>query len=353
MNPSILIISEMPEGLTFDLQSLIKDMAQIFTATTGLEGLIKFQEVSPMLIIVDSDLPDMRGASVSTIIKDTPQGQKAIVYLMNVTASSLIPNLKTDRLISAPVDYNVFFEQVHQDLEKKIFFHTRSEEVEQAVINQQCMLPTKIKQDKFEVDFLYSPYNILSGDGMFYSYPKPTKTKDILYGFIFDCAGHDLAAYGQAGTVWVTLRHQLEFFYKEVYSNLAEMLNSINRDVFVFYRGKIEPQLTSIIAFCVDFKSMELRYASAGAPELILKENNTLRKIKNSSHPIGFEEDTKYEEHSIALEGNTEIIFSTDGLNDLLLCNQDGKFIFSEAKHDDVSAIFVKLKIPSELDGIL
>lgn len=356
MIPSLLLVSEDKENfLKIGLNETIEDAAQIYISNSGLEGLLKFKETSPMLVIIDSDLPDMRGESVTTIIKDTPEGKKAIVYLINVR--SLMLNAQADRLISAPINYEVFFEQVHQDLEKKIFFHTRSAEVEQAILNQRGMLPQKINNDKVEVNFLYSPYNTLSGDGMFFWQPTPTDSKDILYGFLFDCTGHDLSSYGQAGMVWVTLRHQLDFLQKEIYSDLSMVLDCINKDTFRFYNNSDEPQLTSLVVFCVDFLKNELRFAPAGAPELLLKRGDEIERIQTSSHPIGFDENTEYKEKKVSLENVQEIIFSTDGLSELFLRNQDGKFVLHEAKHDDVSAIFIKIKnikdkIPSNVDGI-
>lgn len=352
MIPSILIISKEAQLFEKGLHTIVNDMAQIFTSTSGLEGIIKYQEILPMILIVDSDLPDMLGSSVTSIIKDTIEGKKTIVYLINVR--SLMLNSKADRLISVPINYEILFEQIFHDLEKKIFFHTRSAEVEQAILNQQAMLPSKIKNDKFEVDFLYSPYNVLSGDGMFFWYPSPTATKDVFYGFLFDCTGHDLSSYGQAGIVWITLRHQLDFLQKEVYSDLVTVLQSINDDVFKFYRNIDEPQLTSLIVFYIDFKKNELRYAPAGFPEFIIKKDASLTKIQTSSHPIGFLNDTVYKEKVLSLENVNEIIFSTDGLTELFLNNQEGKFVLQEAKHDDVSAIFIKLKNnnPSNMDGL-
>ena len=358
MIPSILVISENAELLKSGLNTVIKDTAQIFTTKLGLDGIIKFQEIFPMVVIIDSDLSDMRGDSIASILKDTTEGKKATIYLINVR--SLLSNVKADRLISSPLNYEVFFEQVFHDLEKKIFYHTRSAEIEQAILNQRGMLPTKIDNDKIEVNFLYSPYNILSGDGMFFWQPPPTDNKNVLYGFLFDCTGHDLSSYGQAGMVWVTLRHQLDFLQKEVYSNLAMVLDSINSDTFRFYSNTDEPQLTSLMVFYIDFINKELRYATAGFPEILYKKGNKLQTIPTSSHPIGFLEDTKYEEKNFSLNNVQEIIFSTDGLSELFLRNQEGQegqFVLHEAKHDDVSAIFIKFKDefsnenPSKLDG--
>ena len=349
MIPSILIVSENAKLLKDGLNTVIKDTAQIYTTISGLDGIIKFQEILPMVVIIDSDLPDMRGDSISSVLKDTAEGKNATIYLINVRA--LLLNAKADRLISAPLNYEVFFEQVLHDLEKKIFFYMRFAEIEQATLNQKGMLPTKISNDKVEVNFIYSPYNILSGDGMFFWQSPTTDTKDMLYGFLFDCTGHDLASYGQAGTIWVTLRHQLEFLEKEVYSNLGMALDNINADTFRFYNNTDEPQLTSLIVFCVDFVKKELRYAPAGFPEILFKKADKLEKIPTSSHPIGFSQNTKYEEKTFSLENVQEIIFSTDGLSELFLSKQEGNFILHEAKHDDVSAIFIKLKNLSKLDG--
>lgn len=342
MIPSILVVAREPVPLVCQLAEAIENMAHIHSTNTAIDGLFIFEKRKPIIIIVDDDLPDLRGESFASIIKDTETGAVTTVYLINVT--TLLANAKADHYISAPVNVPLFVEQLKQDLEKLLLLNNRSEEIEKAITLQRGMLPPRINNNAFEIDSLFSPYNDLSGDGMFYLYPKPSAERDALYGFLFDCTGHDLSSYGQASSLWLTLRHGMGFYQKGVYKTLAQVMETINQETLEYYQQSDEPNMSAAIVFMLDFKKRLLKFCPAGNPEIFIKrDKEELRGIKLRSCPLGFDEKIEYKEEQLSLEGIKEIIFASDGLSELLLANQEGEPM-EIAKKDDVSAIFIKLK---------
>lgn len=340
MIPSILVVARDPVPLVRQMGEAIGNMAHIHGAKTGLDGITLFQRRRPLIVVVDDDLPDLKGESLSSILKGTKEGAESVIYLINVVR--LLQDAKADHYISAPVNTVVFATQLRQDLEKILLLNARSDEVERAMASQQGMLPPRINNEKFTIDAIFSPYNDLSGDGMFYWY-SATEEKDCIYGYLFDCTGHDLSSYGQAGSLWVSLRHGLDFLQKGVYENLSQVMHSINDEMIEYYTVGDEPIMAAAIIFCLDFRDASLHYCPAGIPEILVRKNVGFESMKLKSLPLGFEKEIAYAEHTLPLEGVQEIVFASDGLSELLLANQWKNVPMESAKHDDVSAIFIRL----------
>ena len=342
MKPSILVtilvVARDPIPLVNQIGTFI-EKANIHATNTGLEGLFAYQKRKPLIAIIDNDLPDLRGESVASIIKDTENGADTIVYLIN--DGNILSNTKADHFICAPINEILFAQQLQHDLEKLTLLNSRTEEIEKAVAIQRGMLPPRIVNSAFEIDNLISPYHDLSGDGMFYWY-HTTDNRDALYGFLFDCTGHDLSSYGQARSLWVTLRRGLTFYEKGIFKSLANVIQSIN-DETIEYQNTDEPNMSAVIIFMLDLKNRVLRYSPAGNPEILVRRNGEMESINLKSPPLGFDKDIEYKEDELPLAGIQEIILSSDGLIDLLLANFKEDNI-EMAKTDDVLAIFIRLK---------
>lgn len=348
MIPSILVIMKDPIPLIREFGQVIQNLAQIHPAMTGMDGLMKFQKMNPhpLAVIIDEDLPDFHGSSVASIIKDTKGGKDSIVYVINVT--ELLQNAKADYFMQKPLNTEMLFLQVKQDIEKRLLLNSQSEEIQKAIALQVGMLPPPIRTEKFEITSIFSPYNELSGDGIFYWYPERTKEKDRLYGFLFDCTGHDISSYGQCSSLWISLRRELQNFQRGILPSLAEVMDSINNMLMEFSYGNDEPNMPAAISFYFDFRENVMHYCSAGNPEILYlkKKSKSYDSIKMRSSPFGYLVDTEYKEETLKLDGIQEVIFSSDGFSELLLKNQFPEYPSDTAKHDDVSVISVRLREP-------
>ena len=261
MIPAIVLIMSEPYELYDNLQKAIDINANIHTARSGIAGLRLIQMYTPVIIIIDDELPDIRGGSLSTIIKDFSNPLDSLVYIINVR-SNILPNTKADYLISSDCSTDSLIKNIINNFNTKMLQILQREAYENAIIIQNKMLPEKVKNNDIIVNHIFSPYSILSGDGLNYWI-----FKDCLYGFIFDCIGHDLSSHTQAQAMWTYLKKALKMFQTGVWKSLADAMEDINNDLFDtpdMTAGRCS--FTPALLFVLDFKKYIFRYCPAGFP---------------------------------------------------------------------------------------
>lgn len=349
MRPSILVVHQEPEMLVEQLNKKIGNQVRISAVTTGMDGLCQFRILRPMMIIIDNDLPDIYGMSVASIIKDTEDGPECLVYVLGI--KHVMQNTKADFLIGIQSNLDIFCTQVHNDLQSKLLCKKQSEGMLKAIEMQNDMLPQPIQTDRFTVNSIFSSYDKLSGDGINYWYSggcgsehgnKDDCLYGCLYGFLFDCVGHDLSSYGQVGTMWISLRKGLKFFQTGVHKTLGAVMKEINDDFVSLYDYT---NIVSAMTFCFDFNKNVLRYCPAAIPYIMVRYKGAEKRelILLKSFRLGYNQDSEFEEQSIPLDNLEEVVFLSDGLSDLIIDTQEPDDVLNIAKTDDVSAIFVRL----------
>jgi DNA-binding response OmpR family regulator len=60
---------------------------RVVTAADGLEGLRKFEESSPDLVVLDGNLPDIDGYEVCRRLRATPQGAEIPILMCTVRSA--------------------------------------------------------------------------------------------------------------------------------------------------------------------------------------------------------------------------------------------------------------------------
>lgn len=340
---SILLVMREPKKISGWIQNALKAYSNIhiITAITGMQGFVKFNEYLPSLIIVDHDLPDLSGMSFSSIIKGMEKGRMSTIYVLGVT--SLVQNAKADYFFPKEVNKDLFSMQLRTFFDRQVMMAQHSDEIARAKLKQNEFLPEKLDTMSFKVDTIYSPFGELSGDGIDYWYGED---KDGLFGLIFDCTGHDIVSFLQVGEIRALLKRGCKFFQlgMPTTSSLGDILKNVNDDLFALHGDDTIP--TAAVVFYFDFKTKTLHYCSAAIPAFYLryKGESGLKEILMENCLIGYERDSEFEEKSISLEGVEEVIFSSDGFSELLSQNMDLKKI-ENAKHDDVSAILIQMKV--------
>ncbi|WP_196601150.1 SpoIIE family protein phosphatase [Pectinatus frisingensis] len=335
---SILLVTQKPQKIIYCLDKVLKEYhISIYVAKSGLEGISKYTEKVPTMVLIDNNLPDLNGMSFTSILKDTKTGHNCVVYVFNV--DKFLQNTKAD----------YFFPKVDNDnlteclrLQVKAFFDKRalqsqhSDEIARARLKQNEILPERVETNIFQVDNVYSPFSELSGDGLDYWTGEDKKG---LYGLLFDCTGHDIVSFLQVGEIRALLKKGCKYYQSGVYSNLSEIMKSANEDLFALHGD--DTICTAAVIFYFDFEKNILHYCSAGIPSFYIKRGNKMEEILMENYLIGYEPDVEFDEKVLELEDIDEIIFSSDGFSELLFKDiQDT----DPAKHDDVSAILVKLK---------
>lgn len=338
MNNSILLITPSPAEIITVLNPLIKEYnIKIDVAKSGIEGIEKCITCHPALLLVDSELPDLKGESLSAILKDTQKGCNYTIYIFNI--DKFLQNTKADYYFPA---LNKNFKeclcmQLKVFFDKKLLKEKHSEEIERAKIEQASIIPKKIETNTFQVNNVYSPFSELSGDGLDY---WTGEDEHGLYGLLFDCTGHDIVSFLQVGEIRALLKKGCKYYQSKVYKSLSEIMQNVNTDLFGLH-GE-DTICTAAIIFYFDFKENILHYCSAGIPSFYVKYQNTaaIKKIECRNYLIGYTPDATFKAQTLPLNNVDEVIFSSDGFSELFM-NQEN---IDLAKHDDVSAILITLK---------
>ena len=347
---SILVIKQDSEKFIEALRYGLDSNAEIYDAATGLDGLFKCQILKPEMVIIDAELEDLSGMTVSSIIKDNYECRYSLVYLIGI--DYLLENTKADRYINSKTPYEILIAQIRRDLKKMTGGLELPEEWENGVIRQyDCLVQNFSPNDTggaFQVNRFLSPYHHLSGDGFYYKLLKSDdgdSSKDGLYGFIFDCEGHDLSSYGQVAAILYIIRASMWRYQSGDLTSLHQVMSAVNEEIFSSY---INTTLIPAFCFFMDIKAREFHYCSAGIPTFLVKYkgHHKADSIRCRSFILGYDQDSVWEEKTLFMDDVEEIVLTTDGLNDLLREKSSAEDTQIFAKHDDISAISIK-KLPN------
>lgn len=340
MSDKILLISNDPAPVMEWLKDWTsKYDVSLFEATDGLSGLQQYNQLHPVLTVIDACLKDLNGMSLASIIKDTQDGNEATIYLYNL--KKILQNTKADFYFVVENDkelYDAMQAQVHSFLEKRFMEKMHSSEIMRAEKQQYDQLPRPIDNSIFKISTLFSPMAKLSGD----CYDYWTGEDDTgLYGFLFDCTGHDIMSFSQVGMIRSFLKKSCKMYQMGlIEGGTSEVLSEVNNDLFTV---DTNPTPVAAIVFFINFKDNTLEYCTAGIPSFFIRENGAIKVIESSNFLLGFIDNSEFHSETMHLDTIDEIIFSSDGFSELLFHNDDIREA-DIAKHDDVSAITIWLK---------
>ena len=333
----VLIVSN--EDARKEFSHRLDNTAFVHATTCGLDGLAAVRKYQPCVVIIDNDLPDIKGMSVASIIKDSPR-EHTVVYLLNI--GHLTQNVKADRFAPKPYSIELVCQEVYQDLQNILDMVDRSEELQDAIDMQIGMLPPPIKTRHCSIDSIFSPYKQLSGDGLSYWYAD-SNNMERMYGFLFDCVGHELSSYGQTSSLHGMLKKAMNFYQVGSFPTLSAAMEDVNQDLFALYDDN--KLMAAAMMFCFDFTKGRLHFCPAAIPELLYRPKNAEKyMVKELRSPLlGYEPFSKFPEETIELADISHVVFATDGFSDLLSLSGDPGVDLESAKFDDCAAIFVEL----------
>lgn len=339
----ILIISPMASRIAAWIAEATEDYTVgIHQATTGLTGLESLQRLRPSLALIDCELPDMNGMSLTAIIKGTLKGQDTEVFLFNLR--EMYPDMKADQLCFHVEEDKLreFLTAQSRLLIEKLELQRRHEdEIIRAKAQQYEFLPEPIDISLVHASYLFSPYGDLSGDGC--DFWISDKVPERLYGFVFDCTGHDIMSFSQCSEFRMLLKKNLKLNEVQFHESLSEAMHSINTDLFEIDR---DPPTAAAISFYLDMKEMTFHYASAGINIVLRRARGEVdyEKVPTYSSPFGYDPDTEYVDEFFDASGLDRIIIPTDGFTEVMVPKGEELPKQNIAKHDDVTAIFLGIK---------
>ena len=320
----------------------------IHVAMEGMTGLHKVQMHIPVFIIVDNDLPDMNGISFASIAKDSIEGQGSKILVFGV--DKFLENMRIDFFLPPMPDNmleSFLSHQLESFLQSNFFMDAHREEYETKKQEQINMLPPKIDTNWVSVSSIFSPYDQLSGDGFDYwiSPQNSQEESGILYGFLYDCTGHGPESYPLVESIRSLLEKNIRLYEFKRFQSLSDVMERSNATIMdTTPANDLTP--TAAVTFHVDFHKNKLRYCTAGIPCFFVRYagEHKHKKIDCRNFLLGMFPGVEYDENEMDLVGVDELVFSSDGFSELIFHQQDTKAI--EAKHDDVSAVIIRLKRP-------
>lgn len=138
MQATIVIIEDEPQIAEF-LQEVVTDEGfLVYTETTGTQGLKRVDQVSPELVLLDLNLPDIDGRSICEKIKSKNPATSVIMVTSQDTPTEIASglNLGADDYIPKPVNPNVLVARIKARLRKADLGATQLE-VDDLNLNQE------------------------------------------------------------------------------------------------------------------------------------------------------------------------------------------------------------------------
>ena len=341
-NSVLLIASQekLPELSTFCAAALAKEETKILTAATGLDGIFSYNRYLPCIVIVEDTLPDMRGSSVCSILRDSVYGKDIANIFFIGDSKSYLYSTYADFFFSKPLQLEllgtVFKEYFHQ---KKISSPEFVGQIGNAKRKQRNELPKGLDTPQCIVNHVFSAYSELSGDGL--DYWVGENHADI-YGFIFDNTGHDLLAYAQTSAIKTMLKISFNLYQNGMIPTLGRILYDLNNNLFTVFDD--DPSPVAVILFHISFEEKVLHYTPANMPCFYVDYGEGFTKIKMRNAVIGGFRSVNYDNFSLPLDGIQRILFASDGMSELLTLDTEEEPPSDLAKHDDVSGIIVDIK---------
>lgn len=325
----------------FLYQLLRQYQIEIRYVDNTFEGLIKYKQFAPTLMIVDADMPALNGFSFVSILRDA--GPKCLMYVIVKEDMPLIAT-QIDHFFQSPLNYDLIAAQMQSLFEQRKMeeFHCVEHhygQLEKAKQDQKNLLPDPVTTETFKVDYIYSPFNNLSGDCLDYWFGHDKKG---LYGFLFDCTGHGINAFSQVLEIRALFHINFRYYQRnKTTQSLSGLMQNINEELFRLHGDNVA--CCAGVAFYIDFATLELRYCSAGIPNFFVRfiGDSIYKEIEMANYLIGYDPNAIFDEQKLLLSNVEDVIFSSDGFSELLY---KSTVELAKAKHDDISAVFIRLK---------
>jgi sigma-B regulation protein RsbU (phosphoserine phosphatase) len=179
-------------------------------------------------------------------------------------------------------------------------------DLESAAEVQRALLPaTPLSHDGWEVDYVWEPFGVVSGDHV--DLVNPPNEGDPLHLLLGDVAGKGIAA--------SLLQSQLHALFRALapmQTTLSELLGRANQLFFEATSPSSYATLT-VVRLYSDGRAV---LANAGHPRPLLADRRGVRPIEDASIPLGMVGDVVYTEREIRLCPGDTLLLYTDGLTE-------------------------------------
>lgn len=190
---------------------------------------------------------------------------------------------------------------------------------------QRSILPNKGVYETLNVDYLYRPSEILSGD----IFDVQKIDEEHIGVYISDVVGHGVSA----SIMTMFIRQTMESIMKKTISP-SNVISNLHKSFLDL--GLDDENYFTIFYGIINIKKNTMEYSNGGhnsLPCLVSKDSQNKKHIKfleATGYPITYLFDqVNYDEHTVKLNKNDELLFFTDGI---LECRNLNNELFGEAR---------------------
>ncbi|MBA3961481.1 MAG: SpoIIE family protein phosphatase [Chthoniobacterales bacterium] len=293
-------------------------------AGSGTEALTLLHAESPVLLLLDLDMPGVDGAEVLRRLRGDPDatiaqlpaimltghsGEKSEVLCLEAGASDFVTKPINLAVLRARIDTQLRLQSLRQQLQRQngeleAWRANLERDLAAARLTQQSLIPQKPPMlPGWEVAAVYRPVIQVGGD--IYGWLHMPQG-GILF-WIADATGHGAAA------ALLTALAKLLFHHGSVeHLHPAKIMEAVNNDFRSIFGAR-----SFMTAMCValDPATGRGQVAGAGHPPLLLtRAAGVSEMISSSAPPLGLLEKSEFAETEIMLQPGDGFLLYTDGL---------------------------------------
>jgi serine phosphatase RsbU (regulator of sigma subunit) len=311
----ILIVDDTPTNLGA-ISGALKDSYKTKVATNGEKALaLAAAEDKPDLILLDVMMPEMDGYEVCSRLKADPATREIPVIFLTgqisaddetkgfeVGAVDYVHKPFSPAVVKARVRSHILLREARAQLSNQLL--AINTELEMARQIQLSILPHAIpKTEGLDIAARYVPMTSVAGD--FYDFiPIDDKRIGIL---VADVSGHGMPAALISSMLKIALSSQTGCA-----SDPARVLTGLNQALY----GKFQGHFVTAAYVFVDTDKQSLRYAGAGHPPLVLKDQaaGVTREFVENGLILGFFPEATYTSVEIPFKKGDWAVLYTDGI---------------------------------------
>ncbi len=344
---TLLLVDDEPANIQI-VNSILKDIYKTRIATNGAKALeLASQAPAPDLILLDVMMPEMNGYEVCSRLKSADHTRDIpVIFLTGQTeiddetkgfevgAVDYIHKPFSPAVVQARVRTHLVLRGIREQLASQL--KTIQGEMDTARQIQLSILPREIPAIKgLDIAARYIPMTSVAGD--FYDFiPIDEKRIGIL---VADVSGHGMPAALISSMLKIALDGQIKCA-----SDPASVLAGLNRALC----GKFKGHFVTATYIFVDTEKQSLRYAGAGHPPLILRDQSAAatREFVENGLFLGFFPEATYTSVELPFKPGDWGVLYTDGILETTdLSGEEfgvGRFKdFLESNHDLSAGQFV------------
>jgi phosphoserine phosphatase RsbU/P len=344
---TLLLVDDEPANIQI-VNSILKDIYKTRIATNGAKALeLASQAPAPDLILLDVMMPEMNGYEVCSRLKSADHTRDIPVIFLTgrteiddetkgfeVGAVDYIHKPFSPAVVQARVRTHLVLRGIREQLASQL--KTIQGEMDTARQIQLSILPREIPAIKgLDIAARYIPMTSVAGD--FYDFiPIDEKRIGIL---VADVSGHGMPAALISSMLKIALDGQIKCA-----SDPASVLAGLNRALC----GKFKGHFVTAAYIFVDTEKQSLRYAGAGHPPLILRDQSAAatRDFVENGLFLGFFPEATYTSVELPFKPGDWGVLYTDGILETTdLSGEEfgvGRFKdFLESNHDLSAGQFV------------